>query len=92
MNYRCIPQLTLGKSPFEIVFGRKNNNFLPMLRYNKKSTCYKIIDKKIKEKLKKNAETKRHTKGHNSKIGDRFYSKQIKQNCITSFMILNRML
>ncbi|XP_055844353.1 uncharacterized protein K02A2.6-like [Episyrphus balteatus] len=81
MDYRSTPQATTEVSPFELMFNRKMNNFLPTLK--EKTT--KLVNKEQNNKLKNKqyADKRRHTKRAAFKVGDQVICKQRKINKLT---------
>ena len=80
--YKAAPHKTTGKSPFELMFGRKMKTKLPRVKEKKEETD---LDKEIrekhkkeKEKQKKYADEKRKAKEKDIKEGDKVIIKRKK--------------
>lgn len=86
INYRSTPHATTGKSPYETVFGRKMNNFLPTIQHKMNTDeDLKATDDKNKAKAKDYADNKRKTKHHQLQVGDMVLRKQRKINNLTPY-------
>lgn len=85
INYRSTPHSTTEISPFEAVFGRKMNNFLPCIpECRPQESSIHSADHKNKLKQKGFADNKRKTKKHTLQAGDFVLCKQTKKDILTS--------
>ena len=71
--YRSAPHKTTGKSPFEVMFGRRMNTKLPVITAKASASLHKELKEKHareKEKQKQYADNRRRVKEKTVKIGD----------------------
>ncbi|XP_045167180.2 uncharacterized protein K02A2.6-like [Mercenaria mercenaria] len=83
-NYRATPHASTNISPAELFYGRSMNIKIPSVQIpSKQGDKHKKArqsDKKAKQKMKSYADTRRHAKPSNLKIGDIVLVKQKKDN------------
>lgn len=85
LNYRNTPVSTTEKSPFETVFGRKMDNFLPTIPECKPhGSNIQSADYRNKLKQKEFADKNRRAKKHILQPGDYVLCKQVKKDNLTS--------
>ena len=80
LKYRATPQSMTGKSPSELLNGRKIKSTLPRVQFDQTSPEIGETDAKRKEKMKEYADKCSHTKSVDLKVGDTVLIKQPKKN------------
>ena len=79
-QYRATPHSTTGKSPSELLNGRKFKSTLPLVQFDQASPEIIQADAKRKEKMKEYADKCNHAKNTDLNVGDKVLIKQPKQN------------
>ena len=79
-QYRATPHSTTGKSPSELLNGRKLKSTLPLVQFDQASPEIRRADAKRKEKMKEYADKCNHAKNTDLNVGDKVLIKQPKQN------------
>ena len=79
-QYRATPHSTTGKSPSELLNGRRLKSTLPRVQYDQASPEIRQTDAKSKEKMKEYADKRSHAKSTDLKIGDKVLIKQPKKD------------
>ena len=79
-QYRATPHSTTGKSPSELLNGRKLKSTLPWVQYDEVSPEIRHADATRKEKMKEYADKCRNAKSTDLSVGDKVLIKQPKQN------------
>ncbi|XP_053380302.1 uncharacterized protein K02A2.6-like [Mercenaria mercenaria] len=86
-NYRATPHASTHISPAELFYGRSINIKIPSVqipsKQGEKHKKARQSDKKAKQKMKSYADTRRHAKPSNLKIGDTVLVKQKEDNKLT---------
>ena len=84
--YRSTPHCSTSVSPFELLFGRPMNIKLPEMHdiVKPQEESVRCKDKAAKEKMKKNADLKRHTKPRKLKVGDTVLVRRDKKNKLST--------
>ena len=79
-QYRATPHSTTGKSPSELLNGRKLKSTLPRVQYDEASPEIRQADATRKEKMKEYADKCSNAKSTDLSVGDKVLIKQPKQN------------
>ncbi|KAK3740432.1 hypothetical protein QZH41_004600 [Actinostola sp. cb2023] len=79
-QYRATPHSTTGKSPSELLNGRKLKSTMPRLQQDQASPEVKQNDAKRKEQMKEYADRHNHARASDLKVGDKVLVKQPKKN------------
>ena len=79
-QYRATPHSTTGKSPSELLNGRKLKSTLPRVQYDEASPEIRQADATRKEKMKEYADKCSNVKSTDLSVGDKVLIKQPKQN------------
>ena len=79
-QYRATPHSTTGRSPSELLNGRKLKSTLPRLQQDQMLSDVRQTDAKRKEQMKEYADTRNHARDSDLKVGDQVLIKQPKQN------------
>ncbi|XP_031335480.1 uncharacterized protein K02A2.6-like [Photinus pyralis] len=85
INYRSSPHQTTEKSPYELIFNREVNTFLPSIIQTGNSNYNPSIEHTKRETRNNKANIKRRTKPHTFTLGDKVLCKQIKHNSLTPY-------
>ncbi|KAK3752456.1 hypothetical protein QZH41_007498 [Actinostola sp. cb2023] len=79
-QYRATPHSTTGKSPSELLNGRKLKSTMPRLQQDQASPEVRQNDAKRKEQMKEYADRHNHARASDLKVGDKVLVKQPKKN------------
>ena len=79
-QYIATPHSTTGKSPSELLNGRKLKSTLPLVQFDQASPEIRRADAKRKEKMKEYADKCNHAINTDLDVGDKVLIKQPKQN------------
>ena len=79
-QYRATPHSTTGKSPSELLNGRKLKSTLPRVQHDEASPEIRQADATRKEKMKEYADKCRNAKSTDLSVGDKVLIKQPKEN------------
>ena len=79
-QYRATPHSTTGKSPSELLNGRKLKSTLPLVQFDQAFPEIRRADAKRKEKMKEYADKCNHAKNTDLDDGDKVLITQPKQN------------
>jgi hypothetical protein len=83
-QYRATPHSTTGKSPSELLNGRKLKSTLPQILRDQSSSELRERDTKKKGEMKEYADKHNHAKEANLDVGDKVLLKQPKQNKLST--------
>ena len=83
-QHRATPHSTTGKSPSELLNGRKLKSTLPWVEYDEASPEIRQADATRKEKMKEYADKCSNAKSTDLSVGDKVLIKQPKQNKIST--------
>ena len=81
-QYRATPHRTTGKSPSELLNGRRLKFTLPRVQYDQASPEIRQTDAKSKDKVKEYADKRSHAKSTDLNVGDKVLIKQPKKDKI----------
>ena len=81
-QYRATPHSTTGKSPSELLNGRRLKFTLPRAQYDQASAEIRQTDAKSKEKMKEYADKRSHKKSTDLNVGDKVLIKQPRKDKI----------
>lgn len=79
-QYRATPHSTTGKSPSELLNGRKLKSTLPQIQHDLAPQEVRQTDAKRKTEMKEYADRCSHAKNTDLSVGDKVFLKQPKQN------------
>ena len=79
-QYRATPHSTTGRSPSELLNGRKLKSTLPQIQHDQAPAEVRQTDAKRKTEMKEYADRWRHAKNTDLSVGDKVLLKQPKQN------------
>jgi len=79
-QYRATPRSTTGKSPSELLNGRKLKSTLPWVQYDEISPDIRQAHATRKEKMKEYAHKCSNAKSTDLTVGDKVLIKQLRQN------------
>ena len=83
-QYRATPHSTTGKSPSELLNGRKLKSTMPRLQQDQASPEVRQNDAKRKEQMKEYADRHNHARASDLKVGDKVLVKQPKKNKLST--------
>ncbi|KAK3720291.1 hypothetical protein QZH41_007748 [Actinostola sp. cb2023] len=83
-QYRATPHSTTGKSPSELLNGRKLKSTMPRLQQDQASPEVRQNDAKRKEQMKEYADRHNHARASDLKVGDKVLVKQQKKNKLST--------